>query len=126
MLVRLLMPVGSIMRLCKRHNGAQGVAVTSAPPDLDIAASRANDRVYLHGLNLSYSRSVEASFAVSGMRVSGGRVFQIAPEDPRHYVSPDQPTVFAPKEEPLTGGGAVRWRFPATSVSAVQLEVAAL
>jgi len=121
--VSYLMPIGSIMRLFKRHNGTQGVAVTSAPPDLDIAASRAGDRIYLHVLNLSYSRSVEASFRVTGTRVVGGRVLEIAPEDPRQYVNQDQPGLFLPQEKPLVPGATVSWRFPARSVSAVELEV---
>src|SRR3954464_10994547 len=35
-----LMPVASIARLFKLHNGTQGVAVKSSPSGLDIAASR--------------------------------------------------------------------------------------
>lgn len=118
-----LMPVGSIMRLFKRHKGSHGVAVISAPADLDIAASRADTRIYLHVLNASYSRSVEASFIVSGMEVTGGRVFEIASEDPREYVNQDRPSVFRPREKPLPAAPALSWRFPARSVSAVELEV---
>jgi len=118
--VSYLMPVGSIMRLFKRHNGEQGVAVTSSPSGLDIAASRAGDRIWLHVANLNYGKAVETSFAVGGMKITGGRVFEIAPESPRQYVSQEQPDVFQPREKPLTG----RWRFPAASVSAVELTVA--
>ena len=64
--VSFLTPAGSIMRLFKRHNGKQGVAVQSAPPDLDIAASRSGNRVFLHVLNKSFGRAVEAGFAVAG------------------------------------------------------------
>src|SRR5437899_11960502 len=38
--VSYLLPAGAVMRLFKRHNGAQGVTVKSAPSNLDIAASR--------------------------------------------------------------------------------------
>lgn len=115
-----LTPVGSIVRLFKRHNGKQGVAVQSAPSDLDIAASRTGNRVFLHVLNKSFGRAVEARFAVAGMTVTGGRVFDIAPEDPRTAVGLDQPAVFTPRERAL---GAGAWRFPSASVSAVELEV---
>jgi hypothetical protein len=111
-----LMPVGSIARLFKRHNGTHGVAVTNAPPGLDIAASRAGNRIYLHVANLEYGRAVEASFP--GVRA--GRVFEIAPEDLRTYVNQDQPDVFRPREAALT---TASWRFPAGSVSAVELEI---
>jgi len=123
--VSYLMPIGRIMRLFKLYNGKQAIAVTSAPPDLDIAASRTAGRVYPHVLNMSYSQSVQAAFAVSGMRVKGGRVFEIAPEDPREYVNQDRPQIFAPQERQLSeqGAGVWSWRFPPRSVSAVVLEV---
>jgi len=117
-----LMPVGSIARLFKRHNGTQGVAVRSTPSGLDIAASRTGGKVWLHVANMEYRRAVEASVAVAGMRVTGGRVFEIAPEDLRTYVNADQPDVFQPRESSLTASG--KWRFPAGSVSAIELEVA--
>lgn len=115
-----LTPAGSIMRLFKRHNGKQGVAVTSAPGDLDIAASRAGDRIFLHVLNRNYSSSAEAEFQVAGRQIAGGRVFEIAPEDPRTAVGLDQPSIFTPVEKRLAG---TRWRFPAASVSAVELDL---
>jgi alpha-L-arabinofuranosidase len=118
--VSYLMPVGSIARLFKRHNGTHGVDVAQAPSSLDIAASRIAGKLYLHIANLEYARSVEVSFAVKGMRITGGRVFAIAPEDLRQYVNQDQPNVFEPKESTL-GQTA---RFPAGSVSAVELDVA--
>jgi hypothetical protein len=121
--ISYLMPVGSIARLFKRHNGKQAVAVKSAPGELDIAASRSENRVFLHVVNLSYARTVRASLAVEGRRIAGGRVFEIAPEDPREYVNVDQPGVFAPCEKPIPPG-APAWSFPKTSVSAVELELA--
>ena len=112
-----LMPVASIARLFKRHNGEQGIAVKRGPTSLDIAASRTANRVFLHVLNLDCSRAVEVSFAVAGANVTGGRVFEIAPRDLRAYVSEDQPDMFQPVEKELTAA----WHFPAASVSAVEL-----
>lgn len=120
--VSYLMPVGSVARLFKRHNGTHGVDVTAAPTSLDIAASRAGNKVFLHVANLEYARTVEASFAVAGRRVTGGRVISIAPPDLRTAVSQDQPNVFQPVEAALPAN--LQWRFPAGSVSVVELEVA--
>ena len=119
-----LMPVGSIARLFKRHNGKQGIAVTSAPTDLDVAASRTDRTVFLHVANLSYSSAIGGAFVVDGMRVARGRVFAIAPENPREYVNQDQPDVFAPREYAMTPapGTVLRWSFPPRSVSAVELD----
>lgn len=123
--VSYLLPVGSIMRLFKRHNGKQGIAV-QAPPDLDIAASRTGDKIFLHVANLRYRGSVQAAFSVAGMRIVSGRVFEIAPEDLRTAVSQDEPDVFAPRERAISNPQAAAWQFPAGSVSAVELEVAPL
>ena len=121
--VSYLMPVGSIARLFKKYNGKQGVDVKSAPSGLDIAASRTGDKVYLHVANLEYRKSVEATIAVGGMAVTGGRVFEIAPEDLRQSVNQDQPNIFNPRESALGAGPSPKWRFPAGSVTAVELDV---
>ena len=118
-----LMPVGSVMRLFKKHNGRQGVAVKSDPSDLDIAASRSDHHVYLHVANLNYSHSCEATFAVEGRTITGGHVYEIAPEDPRAYVSETEPNVFAPVKKTLEMKPQPTWRFPARSVSAVELDL---
>lgn len=122
--ISFLTPVGSIMRLFKRHNGKQGIAVKSAPPELDIAASRTGNRLFLHVLNRSFRRAAAASFAVEDMRLAGGRVFEIAPDDPRAAAGLDQPTIFTPVEKPLPAAPVLSWRFPPASVSAVELDLA--
>jgi alpha-N-arabinofuranosidase len=118
-----LMPVGSVARLFKKHNGKQGIALKAAPPGLDIACSRTAGRIYLHVANLEYRKSSEASFAVEGMQVTAGRVFEIAPEDLRTCVSQDQTEVFRPREATLPTGPVPKWRFPAGSVCAIELDV---
>jgi alpha-L-arabinofuranosidase len=49
-------------------------------------------------------------------------VVEIAPPDLRRAVSQDEPDVFRPVERPLPAGEA-RWRFPAGSVSVVELDL---
>jgi alpha-L-arabinofuranosidase len=120
--VSYLLPAGAVARLFKRHNGREGVAVKSSPTDLDICASRTGDKIFLHVANMNYSSSVEASFAVSGMTVTGGRVLAIAPENPRQEISPLNPDVFKPVEHPLSSAEMMKWRFPARSVSVVELD----
>jgi alpha-L-arabinofuranosidase len=121
--VSYLMPVGSVARLFRRYNGAQGVTARG-PSSLDIAASRTGNRIFLHVANLDYARAVEASFAVTGMTVQSGQVHMIAPEDLRTAVNQDQPDVFRPADHTIPPGPVLRWRFPAGSVSAVELECA--
>jgi alpha-L-arabinofuranosidase len=116
-----LLPAGAVMRLFKRHNGEQSVTVKSAPASLDIAASRTGDRVILHVANMNYSGSTEAAFAVTGLKVIAGRVWGISPENARQEISPLNPDVFAGQEQALPERETLKWRFPARSVSAVEL-----
>jgi hypothetical protein len=120
--VSYLLPAGAVARLFKRHNGAQGVALKSAPTDLDVCASRTGDKIFLHVANMNYSKSTEATFAIDGMRVTGGRVLEIAPENPRQEISPINPKVFDPVERKLNPGDQIKYTFPARSVSVVELD----
>jgi alpha-L-arabinofuranosidase len=122
--ISYLLPIGAVARLFKRHNGTQAVAVKSQPSDLDLAASREGDRFFLHAANMNFSRSVEVSLAVEGRAVTGGRVFEIAPENPRQEISPLNPDVFKPREHDLPRAETFKWRFPARSVSALELTCA--
>lgn len=117
-----LTPVGAVAALFGRHKGTQGVAVTSAPSSLDVAASRSGEKIILHVANMDLSRTAEVSFAVRGMRIEGGRVWEIAPENPRQEVSSLNPEVFKPREQTFAAAEGAKWRFPARSVSVVELE----
>jgi alpha-N-arabinofuranosidase len=119
-----LLPVASIARLFRAHNGEQGIQVRHTPPNLDVAASRTGDTVFLHVLNLDSRNSVEASFGVQGRRIATGRVHEIAPDDLRASVDQDRPDTFEPVEKTISSPGTLRWRFPAASVSAVELKLA--
>jgi alpha-L-arabinofuranosidase len=121
--ISFLLPIGSIMRLFKRNIGKSGITIGSCPPGLDIAASRSDDKIFLHVLNMNYNDPVKASFAVEGATITGGKVHEIAPESPRIYVNQNQPNVFDPEVKNLPIGGPMEWTFPATSVSVVELDI---
>jgi alpha-L-arabinofuranosidase len=120
--VSYLLPAGAIARLFKRHNGTHGIDLKSAPNDLDIAASRTGNTVFLHVANMNYTGAIKASFAVDGMQVTGGRVLEISPQNPRQEISPLNPDVFKPAVNSLQNGDRISYRFPARSVSVVELE----
>ena len=119
-----LLPVGTVMRLFNKYNGEHGVSLSAAPSGLDVAASRTGNTVYLHVVNLNYNDAVEVDLAVQGRTITGGTVHEIAPERPREYVDRERPNVFAPEEKSLEAGERPMWRFPARSVSAVELTLA--
>jgi hypothetical protein len=116
-----LLPAGAVMRLFKRYNGKQGIAVKSAPSGLDIAASRDGNKIVLHVANMNYSRSIETTFVCAGLPVTSGKAFEIAPENPRQEISPRNQKIFDPVEYAIPSAELLRWRFPARSVSAVEL-----
>jgi alpha-L-arabinofuranosidase len=124
--ISYLLPVGAVMRLFKRHNGSHGVAIQSAPKSLDVAASRQGNKLFLHIGNMNYSSATEATFAVNGFVITGGRVLEIAPTNPRQDISPIQPDIFKPREQAFPASGPWRWRFPARSVSVVELDTHAV
>jgi alpha-L-arabinofuranosidase len=115
-----MMPVARVMGLYRAHVGRQAVEVIKTPADLDVTASRSGDRVYLHVVNTSRTRSVDARLAVEGMAIRSGSVWEIA-ADPEFEVWSAVAEVIAPKRKDLAAGGL--WTFPAASVSAVELEV---
>jgi hypothetical protein len=99
-----LLPAGAFMRLFKRYNSTHAVTVRKAPAKLDIAASRTGETFFLHVANMEYSRSVSAQFSVDEMRVAGGRIVEIASDDPRQAIGPKNADVFEPREHVLPPG----------------------
>ena len=118
-----LLPIGSIMRLFKKNIGRSGLTIGSSPAGLDIAASRNEDKIFLHILNMNYNDPVKASFAVEGIKITGGKVHEIAPQSSRAYVNQNRPDEFAPRVKNLKFGEPVEWTFPAMSVSVVELDI---
>jgi alpha-L-arabinofuranosidase len=123
--ITYLLPAGAVMRLFKNHNGTQGVAVKSSPANLDVAGSRTGDKLFLHVANRNYSDAIETIFAATGRKIESGRVFEIASENPRQEISPLNPDVFEPREHALPAAETIKWRFPARSVSVVELNMSA-
>ena len=115
-----LMPVAMVMALYRKHSGGDALEVAEAPADLDVAASRTGDRVFLHVANIHRTRSVKTRLGVAGHRLASGRVFEIALE-PEYEVFEHKPELTRPKEKPLPASGD--WTFPAASVSAVEIEI---
>jgi hypothetical protein len=116
-----LMPVARVMQLYRAHTGRQALDTVAVPDELDVTASRTENRVFAHVVNTSRTRAVSARLSVAGMKILSGAVFQIA-ADPEFEVWSETRGVIAPvrKELPLRG----HWTFPAASVSVVELEAA--
>ena len=118
-----LLPIGAIMRLYKRNIGTHGISIHAFPSGLDIAASRKKNKIYLHVLNKNYCDPVKARFSIDGAVITGGKVYEIAPEHPRVYVNQNRPDVFSPEVKNLQPGELAEWTYPGASVSAVELDI---
>ena len=119
-----LLPIGAIMKLYKKYGGNQGIKVMNAPNDLDVAATRNQDKLFLHVLNKSFSKSMNATLQVKGFEVSSAKSYQIAPNDARSYVDRERSDTFEPQEIPLEiSANGAEGKFPPTSVSVVELRL---
>ena len=115
-----MMPVARVMALFRRHEGGHALDIEKTVPDLDITASRSEDRVYLHVVNTRPDQDIAALLRVAGHAILSGRGFEIA-ADPMLEMDETQPDSFSPTERALPPDGV--WRFPAASVTALALEL---
>ncbi|MGQ9731395.1 MAG: alpha-L-arabinofuranosidase [Candidatus Zipacnadales bacterium] len=115
-----LMPVALVMRLYRHHSGEQALKTPRVPEGLDVTASRTGDRLFLHVVNTRRSQSIETTVTVEGLKITSGRVFEMAGDPEYEVIEIDAEGVpVTEKLWPSTN----RWRFPAASVSAVELDV---
>ncbi|RYX83356.1 alpha-L-arabinofuranosidase [bacterium] len=115
-----LLPVAHVMRLFRRHSGTHAVEMSNSSDILDVTASRTDNRVFLHVVNISRDQSVKASLNIEGETVSGGRVFELA-ADPETEILQSCPDVVQVAEKPLDNVG--EWTFPPASVTVIELEI---
>ncbi|TWT76830.1 Intracellular exo-alpha-(1-_5)-L-arabinofuranosidase [Posidoniimonas polymericola] len=117
-----LMPVARVMRLYSHHIGTHTARVSQTPDGLDVVASRAGDKLYLHVVNCQQTRDITAELAIAGERPARATAVQIVEEpmvEVSHLNSKEVMTerrIDLPRDEP--------WRFPAASVSAVEVSLA--
>jgi len=119
-----LSPVGAIARLYKKMGGNQGVAVAEAPAMLDVAATRNKQSLFLHVLNTSYTQEAKPDIALTTGEITGARLCQIAPAEPRAYVDRDNRNTFDPVITELSLEQLSHVTLPPTSVSIIELKMA--
>ena len=115
-----MMPVAMVMALYRKHSGQKALKVSSFPPDLDVTASIAEGRIYLHVVNTNRTQSVPAQLRVEGKKIVSGRSYCIALE-PDYEVFEYKPEITNPKELSIPQDG--RWTFLKASVSAIEIDI---
>ena len=117
-----LMPVARVMQLYRAHIGKHAISVT-ADAKLDVVGSRTGQTLHLHVVNTDRERSVQAQTRIEGAQVESCRAFTIA-DDPMVEVSElNSDSVVQTVERELSP--QIPWEFPAASVSAVEVKLAA-
>lgn len=118
-----LMPVARVMQLYRHNIGARAADVLACPEGLDVVASRDDNRLYLHVVNTSRTASAAADVSLAGEAIARATARQIV-DDPMVEVSElNSSDVMRVHEKQLSTDG--RWTFPAASVTAVEIELAA-
>jgi len=116
-----LQPVARVMKLYRHHIGTDAVALKRTPDELDIAASRSGDTIFLHVVNTERTRAVRASFQIEGRSIQSGRVFEIADDPVVEVTYLNSADVMREVEKPMSIPSM--WEFPAASVSTVELKL---
>jgi alpha-L-arabinofuranosidase len=117
-----LMPVARVMQLYRHHVGTHAVEVSACPEELDVVASRSDDRLFLHVINTSSTRSATVQLRLSSATIARATGHEIA-DDPMIEVSElNSSDVMQVRQKGLRSDG--NWTFPASSVSAVEVELA--
>ena len=118
-----LMPVARVMRLYRHHIGTHAVGVEACPLNLDVVASRAASKLYLHIVNTHRTQNVAARLQLSEGQVSSARAFEIVDEPMVEVSEFNSSEVMQVRERPLRSDGS--WVFPAASVTVVEVQLAA-
>lgn len=114
-------PVATVMSLFSHHQGEYAVDVQcegEANP-LDITASAADDRIYLHLINTDRCNAVSCKLSVDGKEIREVKMFGVA-EDPMTEVTPVNPDVFAVREMETKGDTI---QVPPAAVVAVEIRI---
>jgi alpha-N-arabinofuranosidase len=118
-----LQPVARVMQLYRHHIGSHAIQVGRVPDGLDVVASRRGDTAYLHVANTQRTRSVSTTIRIAGDVIRSGRVFEITADPAVELSYLNSGAVMQTVEKPIGANGV--WEFPAASVSAVELDIAA-
>jgi len=114
-----LMPVARVMSLYRHHTGKHFISVQQHPDNLDVAASRTGNRVFLHVANLLRTKAVRATVRLGDLRVKSGKAFEIAVRSDAE-ITRFRRDLLEVKVKDIAVN--LPWEFPAASVTAIELD----
>lgn len=116
-----LLPIGTIMKMYQKHRGDKGIIVTESPADLDVAATRKGDKIFINILNTQFSSPVKINLNIDGYTITSAKHYEIAPADKLAYVDDARHDTFNPIEKEISNPAEVI--IQAASVNVVELQV---
>jgi len=114
-----LQPVGSVMRLFGKYQGAFATDL-SCDGYIDATASITGRKRFLHIANPDMHRDQPLQIEVAGETVKSVTMHYIA-EDPATEITPLNPDVFLPRSETVEGTQLI---LPKAAVAAIEIELA--
>ena len=115
-----MMPVAKVMSLYRKHSGNQYLEVSNVPGGLDITASRTEDTIYLHVVNINRAWPVSLNLNINNLAIKSAKAFELS-TDPEFEILRAENDPLIPKERLLSINEPIL--FPAASVTAVELIV---
>lgn len=113
-----MMPVAKIMHLYRHHTGKSFVNVKGMPDELDVTASRTNNKIFLHVVNTSRVKAINSFFKIDNIAFSSGKAFELS-ADPSFEIMSASNDPLLPKERTIDP--AIPFAFAPASVTAIEL-----
>lgn len=88
------LPAGTIMKLFSSHLGKDSIQVT-APDGIDASASRSEDHIFLHLVNLNRTMARKIEFSIPGFSSTPAQILEISP-NPEDEICDMCPDIFEP------------------------------
>ncbi|MEJ7677871.1 MAG: hypothetical protein WKG06_08395 [Segetibacter sp.] len=113
-----MMPVAKVMHLYRHHTGKSFINVSGMPEDLDVTASRTDNKIFLHVVNTNRIKAINSFFKIDNMAFSSGKAFELS-TDPSFEIMSASNDPLRPKEKTISPD--IPFTFSPASVTAIEL-----
>lgn len=115
-----LMPVAKIMSLYRKHSGKNFLKANNSNQDLDITASRTDNKIFIHVVNTNRTTSLKTMLKINGMVIESGKAFEISADPEFEILSASNDPMISKERNILVNESLT---FPPASVTALELIV---
>ena len=115
-----MMPVAKIMHLYRHHTGKSFINVEGMPGELDVTASRTDNKIFLHVVNTNRIKAINSFFKIDNSAFSSGKALELS-TDPSFEIMSASNDPLQPKETTIIPG--TPFTFSPASVTAIELTI---